>query len=348
MRQRTPITTGAACCAVLLAATALADCNRGSEGSAAAKGRVGIDMPRTDTDFWTAYQGYVRKGVDKGTVAALPLSNSQNDVAKLVANVQTFTDQGAKAVVMAPQDTGAISTTLERLEKRNIPVVTVDTRPDKGQVYMVVRADNRAYGRKSCEYLGEKLGGEGRVAELQGDLSSVNGRDRSQAFASCMKKKYPKIKVHELPTNWDGKEASGKLQSLLAQHPDLDGIYMQAGGAFLQPTLALLGQKNRLKKAGTEGHITIISNDGIPEELAAIRKGTIDATLSQPADLYAEYALYYARAALDGKKFEPGPTDHGSKIIKLPNGMEDQLPAPLVTRKNVDDKGLWANQLEKK
>ncbi|NGO67815.1 sugar ABC transporter substrate-binding protein [Streptomyces boncukensis] len=348
LRTRTLRTTGAASCALLLTAAALAGCNRGSEGGAAARGKVGIDMPRTDTDFWTAYQSYVKKGVDNGTVDALPLSNSQNDISKLVANVQTFTDQGAEAVVMAPQDTGAISSTLRNLAERDVPVVSVDTRPDKGEVYMVVRADNRAYGRKSCEYLGEQLGGRGRVAELQGDLSSINGRDRSEAFASCMKKKYPRITVHELPTNWDGKEASAKLQSLLAQHRDLDGIYMQAGGAFLQPTLALLEQKNLLRPPGAKGHITIISNDGIPEELKAIRQGKIDATLSQPADLYAKYALRYARAALDGRTYEPGPTTHGSKIVKLPNGLEDQLPAPLVTRKNVDDKALWANQTEKR
>ncbi|MFI0818477.1 sugar ABC transporter substrate-binding protein [Streptomyces sp. NPDC021098] len=339
-------TTGAAACAVLLAVAGLAGCNRESNGSGG--GKVGIDMPRTDTDFWNSYQQYLEKGIDKGTVSALPLSNSQNDISKLVSNVQAFTDQGAKAIVMAPQDTGAVSSTLEQLEEKKIPVVSVDTRPDSGKIYMVVRADNRAYGTKACEYLGRQLGGKGRVAELQGDLSSINGRDRSQAFASCMKKKYPGIKVHELPTDWKGDVASAKLQSLLAQHRDIDGIYMQAGGAFLQSTLALLEQKKLLKPAGQDGHITIISNDGIPEELDAIRAGKIDATLSQPADLYAQWALNYAKAALNGEKFKPGPTNHGSKIVKIPNGLEDQLPAPLVTKENVDDPKLWANQLEKK
>ncbi|MGR3932613.1 sugar ABC transporter substrate-binding protein [Streptomyces sp. BRA346] len=339
-------TTGAAACAVLLAVAGLAGCNRESNGSGG--GKVGIDMPRTDTDFWNSYQQYLEKGIDKGTVSALPLSNSQNDISKLVSNVQAFTDQGAKAIVMAPQDTGAVSSTLEQLEEKKIPVVSVDTRPDSGKIYMVVRADNRAYGTKACEYLGKQLGGKGRIAELQGDLSSINGRDRSQAFASCMKKKYPGIKVHELPTDWKGDVASAKLQSLLAQHRKLDGIYMQAGGAFLQSTLALLEQKKLLKPAGSAGHITIISNDGIPEELDAIRAGKIDATLSQPADLYAKWALNYAKAALNGEKFKPGPTDHGSEIVKIENGLEDQLPAPLVTKENVDDPKLWANQLEKK
>jgi ribose transport system substrate-binding protein len=342
MRLRT---TGAAACAVLLATAALAGCNRGSD---TAGGKLGIDMPRTDTDFWNSYQQYLQKDLDQDKVPALPLSNSQNDIAKVVANVQALTDQGAKAIVMAPQDTGAITAELQRLAAKKIPVVSVDTRPDEGEVYMVVRADNRAYGEKSCDYLGKKLGGKGRVAELQGDLSSINGRDRSEAFAACMRQKYPGITVHELATDWKGEVASAKLQSLLAQHGDLDGIYLQAGGAFLQPTLALLEQQKRLRPAGTAGHITVISNDGIPDELAAIRAGKIDATLSQPADLYARYALFYARAGLAGKTFRPGPTDHGSTIVKIKNGLEDQLPAPLVTKDNVDDKKLWANQLEKK
>jgi ribose transport system substrate-binding protein len=341
-------TTGAAACAALLAVSVLAGCNRGSTGKAGAEGQVGIDMPRTDTDFWNSYQQYVEQGIHDGVVSALPLSNSQNDISKLVADVQAFEQQGAKAIVIAPQDTGAIASTLDQLQQKHIPVVSVDTRPDEGQVYMVVRADNRAYGTKSCDYLGEQLHGKGRVAELQGDLASINGRDRSEAFASCMKTKYPGIKVYELPTDWKGDVGSAKLQSLLAQHRDINGIYLQAGGVFLQPTLALLKQEGLLKPVGTAGHITIISNDGIPQELDAIRAGRIDATLSQPADLYAKYALLYAKDALAGKKLKPGPTDHHSTIIKIKNGLEDQLPAPLVTKQNVDDPSLWANQLEKK
>ncbi|WP_371651520.1 MULTISPECIES: sugar ABC transporter substrate-binding protein [unclassified Streptomyces] len=344
MRVRT--TTAAVCC-VLLAAGALAGCNRDSGGGTGDK-KVGIDLPRSDSDFWNSYQQYIQKGTKAGEVSALPLTNSQNDIGKLVANVTAFMDRGAKAVIMAPQDTGAVASTLEALHSRKIPVVSVDTRPDKGDVYMVVRADNKAYGEKACTFLGGQLKGKGKVAEFQGDLSSINGRDRSQAFKACMAKDYPGIQVFELATDWKGDVASAKLQSTLAAHPDLNGIYLQAGGVFLQPTLALLEQKHLLKPPGGPGHITIVSNDGIPEELDAIKAGKIDATVSQPADLYAKYALYYAKAALDGKTFKEGPTDHGSTIVKIPGGYEDQLPAPLVTRANAGDPALWANQLQKK
>jgi simple sugar transport system substrate-binding protein/ribose transport system substrate-binding protein len=102
--------------------------------------------------------------------------------------------------------------------------------------------------------------------------------------------------------------------------------------------------------------VFVVSNDGIPEELKDIAAGTIDATVSQPADLYAKYALYYLKAAIDGKTFQPGKTDHDSTIVQVRDGLlEDQLSAPLVTADGgtyggvpslkFDDKSLWGNNI---
>jgi simple sugar transport system substrate-binding protein/ribose transport system substrate-binding protein len=233
---------------------------------------------------------------------------------------------------------------LDDLFAKEISTVSVDTVPESGNTYMVVRTDNRSYGIKACEFLGKQLHGKGKVAELQGALHSINGYDRSQGFAYCMRTEFPGIQVIELATDWKSDVAYTKLQSTLAASPDVNGIYLQAGGVFLQPTLKLLQEKGLLRPAGQSGHISIVSNDGISQEYDAIRKGEIDATVSQPADLYAKYALYYAHAAVEGRMFQPGPTDHNSTIVPLPNGLEDQLPAPLVTKDNVNDPALWANQ----
>ncbi|ULR51137.1 sugar ABC transporter substrate-binding protein [Streptomyces deccanensis] len=337
--------TAAAATAVLTTLALATACYRGA-ASEDDRPTIGIDVPRSDSDFWNSYVHYLKKDIRSAGVDDLPVTNSQNDVHRLIANMEVLQKTGgADAIIMAPQDSGAIASTLDALADEKIPVISVDTRPDEGDVYMVVRADNRAYGTKACEFLGEQLDGEGKVAELQGALDSINGRDRSEAFAECMETKFPKIRVFELPTDWEGDVASTKLQSLLAQHPDLGGIYMQAGGVFLHPTLEVLEENSLLKPAGEKGHITVVSNDGIPQEFDAIREGYIDATVSQPADLYAKYAVYYAKAATEGRTFKPGPTDHGSTIVELPNGLEDQLPAPLVTKENVDDRSMWANSV---
>ncbi|GAA4555096.1 sugar ABC transporter substrate-binding protein [Planotetraspora kaengkrachanensis] len=340
---------GVAVLALALAACgSTSDTSTGSSGgsTAAAGGKIGVDFPRADSDFWNSYNKYVPEMAKELGVDLMPPTNSQNDIAKVVANTQALVSQGAKAIVMAPQDTGAIASTLQSLDSKKIPVVSVDTRPDTGKVYMVVRADNRAYGQKACEFLGDKLGGKGKIVELMGALSSINGRDRAEAFRECMKTKFPGITVFEEPTEWDGTKAASMLQTRLEQNPDIKGIYMHAGGVHLAPTLQVLKAKNLIVPPTDPKHIFVISNDGIPQEFAAIRDGSIDATVSQPADLYAKYALFYAKAAVEGKTFQPGPTDHDSTIIQLPNGLEDQLPAPLVTKDNVDDPALWGNQVK--
>ncbi|MFF4121299.1 sugar ABC transporter substrate-binding protein [Streptomyces sp. NPDC001714] len=353
MRLRTAL-----CSAVsaLSALALLSACSSSSTTSASSgdKPLVGVDYPRSDTDFWNSYIKYTPQ-YGKQLGLDLKTTNSQNDVAKLTANAQTFISQGVKGIAMAPQDTAAIAPTLAQLEAKKIPVVTVDTRPDSGKVFMVVRADNRAYGEKACQYLGTKLGGKGKVVMLEGGLDSINGRDRTEAFNDCIKKNYPGIKVFGEATNWDGAVAAQKLQTDLTANPDIKGVYMESSFA-LSGTLQVLKQKGLLVDPKDKKHVFVVSNDGIPEELKSIAEGKIDATVSQPADLYAKYALYYLKAAIDGKTFKPGKTDHDSTIIQVREGvLEDQLSAPLVTADGAtyggvpsvksDDKSLWGNNL---
>jgi len=353
MKRRT-IATAAA---VIVSAAWLTACS-GNDGSTGDGGRaaplVGVDYPRSDTDFWNSY---IRYTPQYATELGLELktTNSQNDVAKLSSNVQTLISQGVKGIAMAPQDTAAVAPTLQSLAAKKIPVVSIDTRPDQGEVFMVVRADNRAYGEKACQFLGTKLKGAGKVVMLQGDLASINGRDRTEAFNECMKTSYPGITVFGEATNWDGALASQKLQIRLTEHPDVKGVYMQSSFA-LAGTLQLLKQRGLLTPPDDPKHVFVVSNDGIPKELQDIAAGNIDATVSQPADLYAKYALYYVKAAIEGKAFQPGPTDHDSTIIQVRAGvLEDQLSAPLVTRDGLayggvsslkpDDKSLWGNNI---
>jgi ABC-type sugar transport system substrate-binding protein len=348
--------TTATAAVVLSAAMLLAGCGGDSsgDGDSGKAAVVGVDYPRSDTDFWNSYIKYTPQFADELGVD-LKTTNSQNDVAKLTSNVQSFISQGVKGIAMAPQDTAAIAPTLQTLATKKIPVVTIDTRPDQGDVFMVVRADNRAYGEKACQFLGAKLNGAGKVVMLQGDLASINGRDRTEAFNDCMKKNYPGITVFGEATNWDGAIASQKLQIRLTEHPDIKGVYMQSSFA-LAGTLQLLKQRGLLTAPDDPKHVFVVSNDGIPKELQDIAAGNIDATVSQPADLYAKYALYYLKAAIDGRTFQPGPTDHDSTIIQVRDGLlEDQLSAPLVTRDGgtyggvasvkPDDKSLWGNNI---
>jgi ribose transport system substrate-binding protein len=332
-----------------MTAAALAACVAGIAASGGAQaadaGKIGLGLPLLTSPFWQSYNNYLPKYAKEMGLDILAPVNSNGDPAQQITDMNNLLNLGAKGIAVGPLDSAAISRALDAAAAKNVPVVAVDVAPTQGKVAMVVRADNRAYGDKACKYIGEHVK-SGKVVQIMGDLASVNGRDRSEAFRACMKN-YPGLSVLEIPAAWKGDVAATALDSLLTANPDVKAIYMQAGGVYLSPTLQTLRRKQMLFPAGDAKHVVIVSNDGIPQEFEAIRRGDIDATISQPADAYAKYGLFYIKAALAGQTFKPGPTDHGSNIVQLAPGMlEDQLPAPLVTKANVDDKALWGNTVK--
>lgn len=56
--------------------------------------------------------------------------------------------------------------------------------------------------------------------------------------------------VPEIPAKWESDTAASKLDTVLTSDPDITGIYLQAGGVYLAPTLQTLKSKGMLKKAG--------------------------------------------------------------------------------------------------
>jgi simple sugar transport system substrate-binding protein/ribose transport system substrate-binding protein len=342
--------TFGAVAAVAALAVAVSGCGStkdtaGGGGGGGGDGKVGATVPLLTSPFWQAYNNYVPQMAKDAGLDVLPTVNADNDTQKQITDINNLLNQGVKGLVVTPLDSAAIVAGLNQAERKGVPVVSVDVAPESGKVAMVVRADNRAYGTKACDVIGEKVK-SGKVIQIMGDLASVNGRDRSEAFRECMKTKYSGIKVLEIPADWQAEKAASGLEGLLTANPDVKGIYMQAGGVYLAPTLQALERKNLKFPVGDPKHIVLVSNDGIPQELDAIRNGELDATVSQPADDYAKYGMYWLKKAMAGETFSEGPTDHGSTVVEtMPGILEDQLPAPVVTKENVDDDALWGNSL---
>jgi ribose transport system substrate-binding protein len=308
--------------------------------------KVAVDLTTLTSPFWTSYNRYIVQEAKAQGLDLLEPFNSEFDTSKQITGVKNAISLGAQGIIFSPFESAAAGTILKAAEQAHVAIVAVDVAPTSGPVAIVVRANNLAYGEKACKYIGEHVA-EGPVVQIMGDQASINGRDRGNGFRDCIKANYPKLKELEIPTKaWSGEDAAAGLETILNSTPDLKAIYMHAGGVFLAPTLQTLKRRGLLKPAGEPGHIVIVSNDGIPQEYDAIRKGEIDATVSQPADLYAKYGLMYLKEAISGKKFAAGPTDHDSTIVEVaPGVLEDQLSAPLVTKQNVDDKSLWGNTL---
>ena len=298
-------------------------------------------MTTLTSPFWTAYNRYIAAEAKAQGVDLLQPFNSEFDTSKQITGVQNAITLGAKGLIFSPFESAAASTILKSAEKAKVAVVAVDMRHhrpggDRG-------ARRRRLWHQGVQILAAITSPKGGGADWE---HRPDQWTRPRRRLRLHQEQLPKLKLLEIPTKvWSGEDAASGLDTVLNSTPDLKAIYMHAGGVFLAPTLQTLKRKGMLKIAGQPGHIVIVSNDGIPQEFDAIRKGEADATVSQPADLYAKYGIQYLKEAIGGKTFAAGPTDHDSKIVQVaPGVLEDQLGAPLVTKENVDDKRFWGNQ----
>lgn len=333
---------------VAAGALALSACaSTGSNSSGSSGSGSGVTVGYAGSKLTDPFQIALTKATQDQAaqqgVNLLPPTNADADPAKQVTDVQTTLSKSPQAIIINPVDAKAIVPAITKANQQKVPVVTVDQAPESGDVAMIVRADNTAMGKQACEQMGKLLNGQGTVLDLQGDLGSTNGRERTTGFGDCMKEQFPGITVQAKPTDWEMDKATNAAQTLLSSS-QIDGIFM-ASDFFVPGIQQVLQNQGKWQPAGTPGHVALIGIDGTSDALALIKQGYQDATVAQPLNDYAKYSVQYAADAAQGKTFAEGATDHNSTIVKNENGqLADLLASPLVTKANVDDKTLWANQ----
>jgi ABC-type sugar transport system substrate-binding protein len=294
---------------------------------AAAETTIGVDLTYNNTDFWSAYINYEAQYAKQMHIKLLGPDLAAASASTQNQQIEELVNQGAKAIIINPETATSVGPAITYAAKHNVKLISVDTIVGVGKVYMVVRASNTLYGQDACAEISSKVK-SGYVLDLEGDLTSSNGADRTNAFNACMKKNDPGVTVLGDPTVWNDSTAVTDAQDAINAHgSDLKAIYSQ----WSSPDTGILPI---LKTKGL--HPLLISDDGVPFEMCDIGKGTLTASQSQPANLYAKYALTYALDAAKGVKLHPGMTGGGAP--KLQNvtyhgdsNLGDPIVAPFVT-----------------
>jgi ribose transport system substrate-binding protein len=334
---------GAAAAVAVLAACG----SSGSTPGTTAPVKIGVVLTYNLPGFWGNYLKYEDqyKTQLNATLVGPLVANVEangNEAAQQITDVRSLIAQGVKALIVNPADSSAIKPALDYAASKGVPVVTVDVAPDQGSVYMIVRADNTQYGLKSCDYIASHASSPGTIAMVEGDLTSLNARDRAAGCNQVISSKYPNFTVKSYQTkNWGTDPAVQNAVTALTAISDLRGIYVH----WSVPEDGILAAEKQKNKK-----VLLVGNDGSPHECDLIRASQLDATIDQPADKYAYYAIYYAQQAIAGTKYTAGATtDHNSTIQTVAGNLEDGLAAPLVTlagdngSTQVNSTSLWCN-----
>ena len=330
--------------AAVAAATLIAACSSGSSSSgssssgttstssasAAGQTAIGVDLTYNNTAFWAAYINYETQYAQQlhikliGPLLAGANASLQN------TQIENLVNEGAKAIVVNPETATSLGPAISYAAAHHVQLISVDTIVGVGKVYMVVRASNLIYGLDSCALISSKVK-SGYVLDLEGDLTSSNGADRTNAFDQCMAANDPGVHILKDPTVWTEATAVTDAQNAVnAYGSQLKAIYSQ----WSSPDTGILPL---LKSKGMTGKVLVVSDDGVPFEMCDVGNGTLSASQSQPANLYAEWALKYAVDAANGVKLSAGQPGGGAPTLQMVSyagdtNLGDPIVAPFVTK----------------
>jgi ABC-type sugar transport system substrate-binding protein len=326
--------------AAVAAATLMAACGSSGNSSSTSSGAtaassagmtpIGVDLTYNNTAFWAAYINYENQYAAQLHIRMIGPLLAGNNANVQNTQIETLVNEGAKAIVVNPETATSLGPAISYAAKHGVQLISVDTIVGVGHVYMVVRASNLEYGLDACAAMSSKFK-SGYVLDLEGDLTSSNGADRTNAFNQCMAKNAPNVHILKAPTNWITATAVTDAQNAVnAYGSQLKGIYSQ----WSSPDTGIIPL---LKSKGLTGKTLLVSDDGVPFEMCDISRGTLTASQSQPANLYAYWALKYAQDAAKGVKLAPGQPGGGAPALEMvsfggTSNLGDPIVPPFVTK----------------
>jgi ribose transport system substrate-binding protein len=330
------ILVAASCLALTAAGCSTHNPNTTTASSSSSGGpiKIGVSLTYNNTAFWAAYINYETQYAQQDGVKLLGPLLAQADASLQNQQIEELVNEGAQAIIVNPETATSLGPAITYATAHHVQLVSVDTIVGTGHVYMVVRASNTLYGQDACAYISSKVK-SGYVVDLEGDLASSNGADRSNAFDQCMASNDPGVNLLKDPTVWTEATAVSDVQNAInAYGSSLKAVYSQWSSPDTG-ILPLLQQKN-YGKVGTANHVILVSDDGVPFEMCDIQQGSLDASQSQPADLYAKYALQYAIDSAKGVTQSVGMPGGGAPTLQnvTYNGdtnLADPIVAPFVT-----------------
>ncbi|WP_024776322.1 sugar ABC transporter substrate-binding protein [Pseudomonas corrugata] len=262
--------------------------------------RIGVSIARVDDNFMT----YVRSGLEDAARrdnVQIQFEDAQGDVVRQLNQIQGFINQKVDAVIVLPVDTAATTNMTRAAVDAKVPLVYVNRHPDervlpKGVV--TVASNDIEAGQLQMRYLAEKLNGKGTLAIIMGDLAQNATHDRTEGVKQVLKD-YPGIKIVE--------QQSAEWQR--AKGMDLTSNWLLAGTSFdaivANNDEMAIGAAMALQQAGKgKGEIAIVGIDGLPDGLAAIKRGMLVASVFQDPKAQATAALQAAVKMITGEPVE--------------------------------------------
>jgi ribose transport system substrate-binding protein len=248
----------------------------------------------TSSDYTTAVnQGaldeFARLGID-----VVATTEAGFDAAKQRNDMETVMAKKPSVVLSLPVDPDTAASVYDAAKSAGTKLVFVDNSPKGyvyGQDYVAVVSDDLAQmGKKAGDAMGAALGGKGKIAYMFHDANFYVTNQRDGAFKQTILDGYKGIEIAAELGLADPAKAEEIANALLAQKPDIDGIYV----TWAEPAELVLAA---LRNAGNKKTKIVTLDLSEPLALDMVKGGNVAAIV---ADEAYQIGVTAARAAALG------------------------------------------------
>lgn len=274
-------------------------CNRGDGAGDAPS--VALVLKTLNSPFFIELEAGARQAADSlGIELVVQAPDREIDVERQMQIIENLLQTGIDVLTLTPSGSREIVSAIAEANQAGVPVVIVDTRADaqalaeaEATIATFIGSDNVDGGRIAGRFLAEALGGQGRVAVVEGIPGHETGDSRLRGFREVIAE-HPGISIVASQTaNWERDQAFNVTQNMLQSHSDLQAI-------FAANDMMALGAVEAIAAAGRTGDVLVVGFDALDEARQAIREGRMAATIAQhPRDM-GRLAIESAWSILQG------------------------------------------------
>lgn len=249
--------------------------------------------------FWQAVkQGAEQAAQEFNVKITFEGPESESQIDKQIEMLQAALDKKPNAIGFAALDSQAAIGLLEKAKSSNIPVIAFDSGVDSDIPVATASTDNEAAAALAADKMGELIGGEGKVALVVHDQTSVTGVSRRDGFVNQIKSKYPNIEVVDIQYGGgDHLKSTDLAKAIMQAHPDLKGIFGSNEGSAI-------GVINAVQEMNKVGSLVVVGFDSGKQQIDAIKNGVAAGAVTQNPVGIGYETVKAAVAAMNGETVE--------------------------------------------
>lgn len=251
-----------------------------------------------DNPYWRLVEDGAKVAGAKADVAVEYKGPAQANVEEHISAIDTAIATKVDGIITQGTVNPEMTAVINEAIQKGIPVITLDSDDPDSRRTAYIGTNNFKAGYQAGEALIKATHGEAEVGVVTGNFSSTNEKQRVAGFEEAVSKA-PDVHIVDVEESYITRvQAAEKTYNMLIKYPKINAFF---GTSALDGTgiSAIIGQLDRKKDT------YIIAFDALKETQTLIKKGSIDATVSQEPYQMGYQSVMMMLDILKGKQVKP-------------------------------------------